>query len=117
MEKNAGEMFSGQIHGLGFAAEEDGAVVIQGEWRGGCAALLHGAPGEAEPACVDPQNDLLGTHFHHGVMGAGEAVQRGVGSEAGGPGGPEFAVQLMAFGHALSFAQEAARRRRAGPRR
>ncbi len=50
--------------------------------------------GEAEPAGVDAEDDFVGADFDDGVVGEVEAVGSGVGAEEGGPGGPEFGVEL-----------------------
>ena len=88
-------MFSRQIHRLGLFIQQDGTVILQGEWKAGTSTLLHGAGGKPNPACVHPQDDLLRTHFYNGVMRAAETMKRGVRAETRGPGGPEFDVQAV----------------------
>ena len=53
-----------------------------------------GGGGGTESAGVDADKDEVRGDFYDGVVGAREAVEGGVGAEEGGPGGPEFVVEL-----------------------
>ena len=53
-----------------------------------------GGGGRAEGAGADADEDEVGGDFDDGVVRARKAVEGGVGAEEGGPGGPEFGLEL-----------------------
>lgn len=88
-------MFGGHVHFLlGLVVDGDGAVFVELEGGGGCVALLYFGGGEAEPAVVYAEDDFVGAYFDYCVVGAVESVGGCVAAEHGGPGGPEFGMEL-----------------------
>jgi hypothetical protein len=106
VEEGAGYGFGGQVHFIGGGAEGYFAVFVEGEGLvGSLAGLLLGG-GEAEPAGVYAEDDLVGAYFDDGVVGAVKAVHGGVGAQEGSPGGPEFAVKRLGHLFTTSLADD-----------
>jgi hypothetical protein len=88
-------LFGGDVHLLlGLVVDVDGSVFVEGKGCWGLAAVLEVTGGEAEPAIVDAEGDFVGAYLDYGVEGAVESVGGCVAAEQGGPGGPEFGVEL-----------------------
>jgi hypothetical protein len=96
-------VFGGDVHFFfGLVVDSHCAVFLKGEGCRWCVVVLYSGCGEAEPVSAYAERDFVGADFDYGVLCAVQSVGGCVGAEQGGPGGPEFGVELRVQSWAFS---------------